>query len=611
MAKGLRGFIYLPYLGFGAASFLPIYFYESLGTLIPVTLAGFMVVILGLMFIRQKVTFEDSDQLLTLALSEIEERKKAEKALKAERDRAEGYLNIAEVILVAIDRHARITLLNRKGYSILGYSEGELTGKDWIKVCLRPEDQEPVYEVNRKIIAGKIEAFEYYESYVLTKRGDERFIAWHTTTIKDEKGAIMGMLSSGEDITERKQVETALQENLGFLQRLIDTIPNPIFYNDTKGIYQGCNTAFEMFLGKSREEIIGKSAHDLSPLELADKYVEMDTALFEEPGVQIYENNFAHADGTKHDAIFYKATYTDARGLLAGLVGVILDITDRKQIEERLLRAKEAAEAAAHAKAEFLANMSHEIRTPMNAVIGITDLLLDDNLTSEQMEHIETIRNSGEVLLSIINDILDLSKFEGGMMELEHRPFDLRRSVDDAMDLVAVSSSAKGLKMACTVDESTPVAVFGDPVRLRQILVNLLSNAVKFTDEGEVAVSVTSRKLEDSRYEIHFTVKDSGIGIPRDKMNRLFRPFSQVDASTTRRYGGTGLGLAISKKLVKLMKGKIWVESEAGLGTTFHFTIPAVSSILKPTAPIRSDVQTDIDCNLRILLAEDNIVNRE
>jgi PAS domain S-box-containing protein len=500
--------------------------------------------------------------------------------------------------------------LNRKGYSILGYSEGELTGKDWITVCLRPEDRDSVYEVNRKIIAGEIEAFEYYESYVLTKKGKERFIAWHTTTVKDESGLIIGTLSSGEDITERRQAETALRENLRFFQRLIDTIPNPIFYKNTKGIYRGCNMAFERFLGKTREEILGKSAYDLSPRDLADAYVEMDKALFDEPGVQIYEHVLEHADGTRHDAIFYKATYADASGMLAGLVGVILDITDRKQMEERLLRSKDAAEAAARAKAEFLANMSHEIRTPMNAVIGITDLLLDDGLTPEQMDHIETIRNSGEVLLSIINDILDLSKFEGGMMGLESHPFDLRSSVDDAMDLVAVSASAKGLKMTCTVDQITPAAILGDPVRLRQILVNLLSNAVKFTDEGEVAVYVSSKNLEDNRYEIHFAIKDSGIGIPKDRVDRLFQPFSQVDASTTRRYGGTGLGLAISKKLVDLMKGKIWVESEAGLGTTFHFTIPAVSSISEPAAHTRSGVQTDIDCNLRILLAEDNTVNQ-
>lgn len=601
---------YLPYLGIGAAFILPIYSHEDLGSVNHLTLVGFIGIIIGLMFIRQKVAFMDSDHLLTLALSEIEERKTAEEALKAERDRAERYLNIAEVILVALDRNARITLLNRKGYNILGYSEGELTGKDWIAVCLRPDDHDSVCEVNRKIIAGEMEPFEYYESYVLTKKGEERFIAWHTATVKDERGLITGTLSSGEDITERRQAEIALRENLCFFQRLIDTIPNPIFSKDTKGVYRGCNVAFERLMGMTGEEIIGKSAHDITPRDLADADVEMDKALFDAPGVQIYEHSLVHADGTRHDVIFYKATYADASGVLAGLVGVILDITERKQIEERLLRAKEAAEDAARAKAEFLANMSHEIRTPMNAVIGITDLLLDDGLNSEQMEHIETIRNSGEVLLSIINDILDLSKFEGGMMELEHRPFDLLSCVDDAMDLVAVSASAKGLKMACTVDGLTPAAILGDAGRLRQILVNLLSNAVKFTDEGEVAVYISSRKLEDDRYEIHFAVKDSGIGIPKEKINRLFQPFSQVDASTTRRYGGTGLGLAISKKLVELMEGRIWVESEAGAGTTFHFTIPAVSATLKPASCARSDLQTDLGCDLHILVAEDNIVNQ-
>lgn len=276
--------------------------------------------------------------------------KDIEAALKAERDRAEIYLNIAEVILLALDTEARITLLNRKGYQIIGYEEGQLIGKDWIETCLRPQDHESVHEVNRKIIRGEIDPFEYYENYVLTKDGQERRIAWHTTLLKDANNKIIGTLSSGEDITDRKRAEEALkesenkyrqlanvlQENLGFIQHLIDAIPNPIFYKDVNGIYKGCNSAFEKYLGLSKKEIIGKSVYDISPRDLAERYHNMDQKLFDNPGTQVYESSVLYFDGTRHDVVFNKATYADANGNLLGLVGVILDITERKRTEDAL-----------------------------------------------------------------------------------------------------------------------------------------------------------------------------------------------------------------------------------------------------------------------------------
>jgi len=252
----------------------------------------------------------------------------------------------------------------------------------------------------------------------------------------------------------------------------------------------------------------------------------------------------------------------------------------------------------------------------MNAVIGMTNLLLYEDLNSRQKEYAETIRNSGEALLAIINNILDLSKIEGSMMELEHQPFALREIIDESMALVAAVASEKGLKVAYDTDKDTPEVILGDPTRLRQILVNLLSNAVKFTERGRVVISVFSRKLEGDDYEIHFSVKDTGIGVPEDKLGRLFQSFSQVDASTTRRYGGTGLGLVISKKLVEMMGGKIWVESIAGRGSTFHFTIQAESTLKEPVDTFKAisrfgaDIQENSDHGLQILLAEDNQVNQ-
>ncbi len=393
-----------------------------------------------------------------------------------------------------------------------------------------------------------------------------------------------------------------LQHEKQYFESLLLNNPVAIVVIDQNNRIVSWNPAAEKLFGYTQGEALGRDIDSLVITETMRTEAAAYTRQNMEQGdlVQAITRR-SRRDGTLVD-VELLGVPVSVDGKLVGALAIYHDITE-------LQRARQEAETANRTKSAFLATMSHEIRTPMNGIIGMTSLLLDTDLTPEQADYAETIRNSGEVLLTIINDILDFSKIEAGKMELENQPFDLRECVESALDLVVTRAREKQLELAYLIDPYTPAVLMGDVTRLRQILLNLLSNAIKFTDKGEVVVSVdAAHGPTDSFYTLHFAVRDTGVGIPADRIDRLFQSFSQVDASTTRKYGGTGLGLAISMRLSEMMHGSMWVESEVDRGSTFHFTIQAEAAPAQARVYLHSE-QPHLR-NRRVLIVDDNETNR-
>jgi PAS domain S-box-containing protein len=505
---------------------------------------------------------------------------------------------------------------------MLGYEEEEVGSdpKEWFD-RVHPDDRAYVETRLKEHLEGLEGNFES-EYRVVHKDGGYRWMLGRGIAVRDADGEAIRVAGSQADINERKRAEASLQEAETRYRMLVERMPAVVYIQEIG------SPDSATYMSPQIEALTGYSPEEVQDLDLRWRLVhpedrermQAEDELEIEPGeVSTTEYRVLHRDGhtvwVRNESVLLE---DEARRSLYWQ-GFMVDITERKRAEEELRKAKEVADAANLAKSVFLANMSHEIRTPMNGVIGMTGVLLDTDLSEEQRNYAETVRNSGDALLALLDDILDFSKIEAGEVRIETIDFDLQAIVEETAAVFAERARDKGLDLVSSVEQDVPTALRGDPYRIRQVLTNLVSNAVKFTEEGKVVLSCEREQDLEDAVTVRFEVSDTGIGITPEQQSRLFRSFTQADLSTTRRYGGTGLGLAISKQLVELMGGEITVQSEPGTGSTFSFTLPLAKlpegarvrpAVVRP-APLPADPSPpETKRSARVLVAEDTLTNR-
>jgi PAS domain S-box-containing protein len=496
---------------------------------------------------------------------DITKRKETENQLTMQTARLQAILGSLPDIVFCKDLALRYTQCNRITEEHNGVNEGDLIGKNDLETKIFPvEVAERIMEVDRFTIReGKKvineETLPYYN-------GITRVMETVRSPLVQD-GAIAGLIVIARDITKRKEIERELALQTAMLTTLFDTIPDLIFAKDLEFRYMQCNKSFLEHLGFLKENIIGKDDLDglhLDP-KLVDGYREWDRKVMKENRRVMLEERIPGADGTNPLYETVKAPLV-LGGEVIGLLGISHDITTRKEMEETAL-------SASRSKSVFLANMSHEIRTPMNSIMGFSELALDGEVSPKTRDYLSKIQTNADWLLQIINDILDISKIESGKMELENIPFDIHELFTSCRTLIIPKAAEKGIDLLFYAEPSIGMVPLGDPTRLRQVLVNLLSNAIKFTIVGAVKVLAEITEKTDNTVTIYFEIKDSGIGMTSDQIEKIFDPFTQAETGTTRQYGGTGLGLTITKNIVELMGGKLMVESVVGIGSKFSFTI--------------------------------------
>ena len=489
---------------------------------------------------------------------DITERKRAEEALRETKDYLENLIDHANAPIIVWDPQFRITRFNHAFESLTGRTAREVMGNN-LGILFPPALLQSSIQLIKKTLSG--ERLETVEINILHIDGAVRTVLWNSATIFATDGKTpVATIAQGHDITERLQAEEAARKENAKLSAMISGMDEGVVFADSNNIIVEINDYFCSFVGKARADIINKRIEDFHPEPILSRLNSVIENFRNNPDQEpfILQRPLGKAE------VILRVQPVTREGKYDGLLLNIIDVTE-------LVQARQRAEEASRAKSEFLAKMSHEIRTPMNGVIGMTDLALDTQLTSEQREYLQTVKDSANSLLGVINDILDFSKIEAGKFALESIDFNLRDNLHEIVKALAYHAQKKNLELASHVLPEVPDALNGDPGRLRQIIINLVGNAIKFTGKGEVVVKVELDQEEEKEVLLHFSVSDTGVGIPVEKQKKIFDAFEQADGSMTRRYGGTGLGLTISSQLINMMGGRIWVESEPGKGSTFHF----------------------------------------
>ncbi len=588
---------------------------------------------------------------------DITERQTAEQNLKDRDERISSLLDSTAEGIYGIDLEGKCTFANASCARLLGYdSPDEFLGRNMHELMhhTRPEGTSYLTEMCRIDQAFRAEQGVHVDDEILCKRDGISFPSEYWSYPINRDGELTGSVVTFLDITERKQLEEAQrqlheeleqlvdertgeiqQKTLGLeltnaqldsvntrLQAILDACHRTaIIAVNPEGIVTTFSRGAERMLGYSAAEIVAKTSPAIWHLE-SEMQVRAEQLAAEGYGVvegfdvfvrkaidvgyDEHEWTFVCKDGEQRQVLL-SVTRVVEQGQDVGFIGVATDITERKRDEQALREATLAAQEASRAKSEVLANMSHEIRTPMNAIMGLSEIVLDSPLRPEQRDHMQTVYDSAESLLSIINDVLDFSKIEAGKVEFERVRFNLHDVVGDTLKSLSMKAHHKHLELICFINPTLPHVYMGDPMRLRQIVTNLVGNAIKFTAAGEVVVKVTREPSDQDQHVLHFSVQDTGIGIDAGKLSTIFEAFTQADASTTRRFGGTGLGLTICHKLVNLLGGRIWAESLRGAGATFHFTLPLEP--LSSTGEQQPEIATAI-AGTPVLIVDDNETNR-
>jgi two-component system, sensor histidine kinase and response regulator len=494
---------------------------------------------------------------------EMTVRKLAEEKIQESENKYKEVVELLPQGVFEIDAGGAITFANQHALSSLGYTRAECErGLNILHIIAARDRDKAISNIEQVFLGAKSAGHEYG---VMTKDGRElQVMAYTAPIVKDDK--TVGLRGIIADITELRKAGAALKEREGYLQTILGAIQAGVIVIDSEShTVVDANEVARQLIGWEKDELLGALCHQLvCPAEVGRCPI---TDLGQK--VDNSERQLLHRSG-KRISVIKSAVPVVINGREC-LLESFVDISSRKQIEEELKQAKESADEANKLKSQFLANMSHEIRTPMNGVIGFTDLLLESELGQEQMEYAKIIKKSGEDLLSLIDDILDLSKIEVGRIRFEEIDFDPELVAYDVCDLVRPKVGEKPVEILCRIGDDVPLYVKGDPVRFRQILLNMMGNAAKFTKSGEIELSLEAEDEPAGAIKLVSAVRDTGIGIPEDKLEVIFEAFQQEDTSTTRQYGGTGLGLAICRRLAALMNGRVWAESSVGQGSTFHF----------------------------------------